>query len=140
MRLDLLFNEFVYKALKERHLVVYQPHFIRAFIHVRDFARAFLFALDHLDEMRDQVYNLGSESLNLSKGELAQRIRQRIDFVLRLSEDGEDPDKRNYRVDFSKLGRLGFRVEMDVDRGIEELARGLPLINVDNPFSNIAYI
>lgn len=140
MRLDLLFNGFVYKALKERYLVVYQPHFVRAFIHVRDFARAFLFALDRLDEMRDRIYNLGSESLNLTKGELAHRIRQRLDFDLRISNDQEDPDKRNYRVDFSRLGRLGFSVEMDVDRGIEELVRGLPLIDVDNPFSNIAYI
>ena len=140
MRLDLLFNEFVYKALKERYLVVYQPQFFRAFIHVRDFARAFLFALEHLDEMRDQIYNLGSEPLNLTKGELAQRIREKIDFVLNFSEDGEDPDKRNYRVDFSKLGHLGFRVEIDVDGGIEELVRGLPLIDVDNPFSNVAYV
>lgn len=140
MRLDLLFNEFVYKALRERYLVVYQPQFVRAFIHVRDFARALLFALEHLDEMRDQVYNLGSESLNLTKEELAHRIRRKIDFTLRVSNDHEDPDKRNYRVDFSKVGRVGFSVEMDVDRGIEELARGLQLIDIDNPFSNIAYI
>jgi nucleoside-diphosphate-sugar epimerase len=140
MRLDLLFNEFVYKALKERYLVLYQPHFVRAFIHARDFARAFLFALEHLDEMRDHIYNLGSESLNVTKGELAKRIRRKIDFVLRTSNDHEDPDKRNYRVDFSKLGRVGFGVEMDIDLGIEELVRGLRLIDVDNPFSNIAYI
>jgi nucleoside-diphosphate-sugar epimerase len=140
MRLDLLFNELVYKALKERYLVIYQPHFVRAFIHVRDFARAFLFALDHLDDMRDQIFNMGSESLNLTKGELADRIRQKIDFVLHVSEDGEDPDKRNYRVDFSRLNRLGFRVEMDIDRGIDELARGLPLIDVSNPYTNLACV
>ena len=140
MRLDLLFNEFVYKVLKEKYLVVYQPHFVRAFIHVRDFAGAFLFALEHLDEMRDHIYNLGAESLNLTKGELAHRIRRKIDFILRISEDHEDPDKRNYRVDFSKLGRLGFSVEMDVDGGIDELMRGLQLIDTDSPFSNIAYI
>ncbi|MBI1884949.1 MAG: NAD(P)-dependent oxidoreductase [Chloroflexi bacterium] len=139
MRLDLLFNEFVYKALRDRHLVVYQPNFVRAFIHVRDFARAFLFALDHLEEMRGQVYNLGADSLNLTKGELAKRIRRRLDFVLRISNNGEDPDKRNYRVDFSKLTRLGFSVETGIDEGIDELVRGLPLIEVDNPFSNVAY-
>jgi nucleoside-diphosphate-sugar epimerase len=140
MRLDLLFNEFVYRALKERYLVVYEPHFMRAFIHVRDFARAFLFALENNGRMIDQVYNLGSESLNLTKGELAQRIRQKIEFVLHISEVGEDPDKRNYTVAFSKLRSLGFRVEMDIDRGIDELVRGLQVIDVVNPFSNTACV
>lgn len=140
MRLDLLFNEFVYRALKERYLTVYEPHYMRAFIHVRDFARALLFAMDNADRMVNQIYNLGCESLNLSKGELAQRIRQKIDFVLHISEAGEDPDKRNYVVDFSKLRALGFRVEMDVDRGIDELVRGLVAINVLNPFSNLAHV
>lgn len=140
MRLDLLFNEFVYKALKERYLVVYQPHFMRAFVHVRDFARAFLFALENDGRMADQIYNLGHESLNLTKGELAQRIRQKIDFLLHIAEVGEDPDKRNYTVAFSKLRSLGFRVEMDVDRGIEELIRGLQVIDVVNPFSNMACV
>lgn len=140
MRLDLLFNEFVYKALKEQYLVVYEPHFMRAFVHVRDFARALLFALENNGRMIDQVYNLGSESLNLTKGELAQRIRQKIEFVLHISEVGEDPDKRNYTVAFSKLRSLGFEVEVDVDQGIEELMRGLQVIDVANPFSNITSV
>ena len=140
MRLDLLFNEFVYRALKERYLSIYEPHFMRAFIHVRDFARAFVFALDNADRMVNQTYNLGCESLNLTKGELADRIRQKIDFVLHISEAGEDPDKRNYVVEFSKLRTLGFQTEMDIDRGIDELARGLLAIDVVNPFGNLAHI
>lgn len=140
MRLDLLFNEFVYRAIKERFLVVYQPHHVRAFIHVGDFARAMLFALEHLDLMRDQIYNLGSESLNLTKGELAQRIRAKVEFTLQISEDGQDPDKRNYRVDFSKLTKAGFRVEMGVDEGIGELFRAFSLVDVPGPFSNLAYV
>jgi len=140
MRLDLLFNEFVYKALKERYLAVYEPHFMRAFVHVRDFARAFLFAIENNGRMVDQIYNLGSESLNLTKGELAQRIREKIEFVLHISEVGEDPDKRNYTVTFSKLSSLGFRVEIDIDRGIEELVRGFQVIDVVNPFSNMACV
>lgn len=140
MRLDLLFNEFVYRALKEKYLVVYEPHFMRAFVHVRDFARAFLFAIENNGRMIDQVFNLGSESLNLTKGELAQRIREKIEFVLHISEVGEDPDKRNYTVAFSKLRSLGFEVEVDVDHGIEELRRGLQVIDVANPFSNITFV
>lgn len=139
MRLDLLFNDFVFRALKQRQLVVYQPQFMRAFIHVRDFARAFLFALDNADRMLNQVYNLGDESLNLSKGELAHRIRQRIDCSLQISEEGEDPDKRNYSVDFSKLRALGFHTQVTIEEGIEELARGLQVIDLPNPYSNASF-
>jgi len=139
MRLDLLFNEFVYKALKERHLVVYQPHFMRAFLHVSDFARAFLFAIDNIDRMVDQIYNLGDESLNLTKGQLAQRIREKINFDLQISEVREDPDKRDYTVDFSKLRALGYQARVSIEQGIEELARGLQIIDVANPFTNVAY-
>jgi nucleoside-diphosphate-sugar epimerase len=140
MRLDLLFNEFVYRALKERFLLIYQPHYVRAFIHVGDIARAMLFAIEHLDQMRDQIYNLGSESLNLTKRELAHRIRAKVEFTLQISEDGEDPDKRNYRVDFSKLTKAGFRVEMGVDEGIEELIRAFSLVDVSGPFNNLAFV
>lgn len=140
MRLDLLLNDFVYRALKEKQVVVYEPHYVRAFIHVRDFARAFLFVIQNADKMMNQVYNLGAESLNLTKGEVAQRIRQRIDFDLRLSNKGEDPDKRNYRADFSKLRALGYRVEVTIEQGIEELVRGLQVIDVVNPFANVTYV
>lgn len=140
MRLDLLFNELVYRALKERFLLVYQPHYVRAFIHVRDFARAMLFAADRLNEMRDRIYNLGSESLNLTKGELAQRIREKVEFTLQVSEDGKDPDKRNYRVDFSRLEKTSFRVEMGVNEGIEELVRAFSLMDAPGPFNNLAYV
>jgi nucleoside-diphosphate-sugar epimerase len=139
MRLDLLFNELVFRALKDRRLVVYQPHFMRAFIHVRDFAQAFLFAIDNAHRMTDQVYNLGHESLNLTKGDLAQRICAKIECRLEISEDGEDPDKRDYTVDFSKLRSLGFEIEMSIDDGIEELSRGLQVIEVANPFANVSH-
>jgi nucleoside-diphosphate-sugar epimerase len=140
MRLDLLFNDFVYKAVKEKFLLVYEPHYHRAFVHVHDFARAFLYALDHADRMVGQVYNLGWEDLNLTKGELAQKIRERIDFVLQVSEVGKDPDQRNYEVDFSKLRAAGFRTEVGVEDGIDELVRGYRVIDVVNPFSNTAHV
>jgi len=127
MRLDLLFNEFVYRALIERYLVVYEPNFMRAFINVRDFSRALLFAVENADTMLNHVYNMGSESLNLTKGDLAQRIREKIDIVLHMSEAGGDPDKRNYTVSFAKLRALGYQAEVSVEQGIEELARGLSI-------------
>ena len=140
MRLDLLFNEFVFRALKEKCLTVYEPNNMRAFIHVRDLARAVLFALDNAERMLGQIYNLGSESLNLRKGELAQRIRRKIDFTLNISDAGEDPDKRNYTVSFSKLRREGYEAAISIEEGIDELVRGLQAIDVMDPFSNIAYV
>lgn len=139
MRLDLLFNDFVYRALKERQLTIYQPHFMRAFIHVRDFARALVFVLENADRMLNQVYNLGDESLNLTKGELAQRIADRVGCQVQFSQTAGDPDKRDYRVDFSKLRTLGFRCQVGIDDGIEELIRGLQAIDIRNPYSNTAY-
>lgn len=136
MRLDLLLNDFVYRAVTERRLTVYEGRFRRAFVHVRDFARAFLFALDHADDMVDQVFNLGSESLNLTKEELARRIRERVEFDLELSPHGSDPDKRDYLVDFSKLRRLGYVTAVDLEQGIDELARAAAVLRVHNPFSN----
>lgn len=140
MRLDLLFNEFVFRALKEKYLVVYEPSHMRAFIHVRDLSRAILFALDNAERMLDQIYNLGSESLNLRKGELAERIRRKIDFTLNISDTGEDPDKRNYTVSFSKLRRAGYEAAISIDDGIEELVRGLQAVDMMDPFSNIAHV
>ncbi len=140
MRLDLLFNEFVYKALTEKYLLIYEPNNMRAFIHVRDLARAILFALDNAERMLNQIYNLGSESLNLRKAELAQRIRRKIEFVLNISETGEDPDKRNYTVSFTKLRRAGYEVTISIDEGIEELIRGLRAVDVTNPFSNTTHV
>jgi nucleoside-diphosphate-sugar epimerase len=138
MRLDLLFNEFVFRALSEGRLVVYQPHFMRTFVHVRDFARAFLFALEHREAMRDRIFNLGDESLNLTKGDLALRIQKSVPCQVEFAEVGEDPDRRNYFVEFSRLKVAGFKAQVSVEQGIEELARGLPVLDLPNPWSNAA--
>ena len=139
LRLDLLFNDFVYRALSEGRIVVYQPRFMRAFIHVRDFARAILFAIDNAGRMSDGVYNLGAASLNLTKGELAARIAERLSCGIETSENGEDPDRRDYRVDFRKLEGRGFKTELTIEDGIEEMARGLQVVSVPNPYSNTSY-
>lgn len=136
MRLDLLFNDFVYTALRSKKLTVYEADYFRAFIHVRDFAAAFVFALEHADRMVNNLYNLGDESLNLTKGDLAQRISKQIPCQVEFSTSGTDPDLRNYRVSFQKLNALGFATCVSIEEGIDELARALPALQIPNPFSN----
>ena len=137
IRLDLLINEFVYNALKMRYLVVYESHFMRTFIHVQDMCRAFLFALQHNDKMRGQVYNCGSESMNFSKGQICDLIRKKVDYYLHYAEVGEDADKRNYVVSYKKLHALGYRTTVTVEEGIEELVRALQVVDVTNPYTNV---
>ncbi|MBI3935245.1 MAG: NAD(P)-dependent oxidoreductase [Acidobacteria bacterium] len=136
MRLDLLVNDFVYTAMKLRYLVVYEAHFMRTFIHVHDIARSFLFALDNADRMRGQVYNVGSESLNYSKAQLCEMIGRKVDYYLHLADVGEDADKRNYVVSYDKISSLGYHTTVTLEEGIDELVRGLALIEINNPYSN----
>jgi nucleoside-diphosphate-sugar epimerase len=137
LRLDLLINDFVYQALKNKHLIVYEKDFRRSFVHVRDIARAFLFCLDNFEKMCGQTFNVGSSHLNLTKEEIALGIRKRLDFILHFADAGHDEDLRNYYLSFDKIERLGFRCVVDLDTGINELIRGLDVVEVKNPFSNI---
>jgi len=137
LRLDLLVNDFVFSALKQRTLIVYEKNFKRTFIHVRDMARAFLFALDHRQAMVDQVYNAGSDHMNYSKEEVALLIRQKLEFFLHFAEVGEDLDKRNYFVSYEKLHALGFDTTVSLEEGIDELIRGLEVIEIHNRYTNV---
>lgn len=137
LRLDLLVNDFVYKAMKERNLIIYEKTYKRTFIHVRDIARSFMFALENLDTMMDNVYNVGSESMNYSKEEVALKIKEKIDFYLHFADIGKDEDQRNYEVSYKKINSLGFETTVDLDQGIEELMRGYQVIEVRNPYSNV---
>jgi len=137
LRLDLLINDFVYQALKRKNLIVYEKTFKRTFIHVRDIARAFLFALDNVDRMVHNVYNVGSDGMNYSKEEIAQLIKQKIDFYLHFADVGTDEDQRNYEVSYRKLNALGYTTTIGIENGIDELIRGLQLIDVRNPYSNV---
>lgn len=136
VRLDLLINDFVYTALTLRYLVIYEAHFMRTFIHVYDIARSFLFALDHVSDMRGQVYNVGSESLNYSKAQVCEMIRQQIDYYLHYADVGQDADRRNYMVSYNKVHSLGYRTTITLETGINELIRGLQVLDVKNPYSN----
>jgi nucleoside-diphosphate-sugar epimerase len=129
MRLDLLVNDFVYRAVNDSALVIFEGHFKRNFVHVRDVARAFLHALANVDAMRDQVYNVGLDSANLSKLELCERIRAQIPgFAYLEAPIGEDPDKRDYVVSNEKLRRAGFEARHALDAGIAELIKGYTIL------------
>lgn len=124
MRTDLLVNDFVYRAVFDRTLVVFEGTFMRNYLHVRDAANAFLFAIDHFDEMKGQTFNCGLSDANLSKLELCEKIKEHVpSFVYLQAPVGEDPDKRNYLISNEKIKRLGYRTRYSLDFGIEELLK-----------------
>ncbi len=124
MRTDLLVNDFVYRAVFDRTLVVFEGTFMRNYLHVRDAANAFLFAIDHFDEMKGQTFNCGLSDANLSKLELCEKIKEHVpSFVYLQAPVGEDPDKRNYLISNEKIERLGYRTQYSLDFGIAELLK-----------------
>ncbi len=124
MRTDLLVNDFVYRAVFDRTLVVFEGTFMRNYLHVRDAANAFLFAVNHFDEMKGQTFNCGLSDANLSKLELCAKIKEHIpSFVYLQAPVGEDPDKRNYLISNEKIERLGYRPQYSLDFVIEELVK-----------------
>jgi nucleoside-diphosphate-sugar epimerase len=136
LRLDLLVNDFTYKAVTQQYLVVYEAHFMRTFIHVRDIGRAFVFALDRAGEMRGRVYNVGSEDMNFSKRDVCELIQRHVKYYAHYAEVGEDADKRNYIVSYEKIRRLGYRTTITLDHGIAELCRGFVALSYKSPYSN----
>ena len=130
MRTDLLVNDFVYRAVYDRVVVIFEGHFKRNYIHVRDVARAFLHAIEHFDSMKGRPYNVGLEDANLSKIELCQKIKEHVPgFVYLEAPIGEDPDKRDYIVSNQKLLATGFTPEWELDRGIQELVKGYTMLH-----------
>lgn len=137
MRLDLLVNDFTYRAVTDRFIVLFEAHFKRNYIHVRDVAKAFIHAMNHWDLMKNEVYNVGLSDANLSKLELCLEIKKQVpDFHIMESHVGEDPDKRNYIVSNEKIERTGYRAEISLQRGIAELVKGYQVIR-RTQFSNV---
>lgn len=129
MRTDLLVNDFVYRAVNDKALVVFEGHFMRNYLHVRDAARAFIFAMDNFDKMNGQTYNCGLSDANLSKIELCEKIKSFIpSFTYIEAPIGTDPDKRNYLVSNEKIESLGFKPEKNLDDGIKELIKAYSII------------
>ena len=137
LRLDLLINDFAYKAVSEGYLVIYEKHFMRTFIHVRDMARSFLFALNNVDKMKNDVFNVGSEKMNFSKQEICDMIIKKTDAYIHYADVGEDKDKRNYVVSYEKINTLGFETTITVEEGIDELLSALNVVQFQNPYINI---
>ena len=121
MRLDLLLNDFTFQAVRTGALNVYESGFRRTFVHVRDMARSLAFALERFDDLTDEVFNVGDESLNLSKAEVAERIRRQVAYDLMFTETGADPDLRDYEVSYAKIRATGFATTVGLDAGIAEL-------------------
>ena len=137
LRLDLLINDFVYNAVKTKNLIIYEKHFYRTFIHVDDIARSFDFAIKNSKKMLGNIYNVGSEKMNFTKQEVAEKIKAKVDFYLHFAEIGEDADKRNYFFSLKKINDLGFETKIDIDTGIDELIKGMELINISSKYYNV---
>ena len=137
MRLDLLVNDFTYRAYFDRFIVLFESHFKRNYLHVRDVARAFLHGIDHFDTMKGGPYNVGLSDANLSKLELCQRIQQQLpSFVFLESNVGRDPDQRDYIVSNEKIERTGYRPAYSLDDGIRELIKGFAMIR-NTKYANV---
>lgn len=135
LRLDLLVNDFVWRALKEKTIVVYEANFRRTFIHVRDMAESLIFAVENFDRMKNNVYNVGHESMNFTKEDIAKKIQQKINFHLHFADFGADPDQRNYEVSYAKIRAAGFETKISLEQGIDEMVKGLQMVNVQNPYT-----
>ncbi len=137
MRLDLLVNDFVYRAVNDRFIILFQAHFKRNYVYIRDVALAFIHCINNFNKMKNECYNFGLSEANLNKEELCQEIKKQIpDFYFVQSEIGEDPDKRNYIVSNKKIEKTEFKAVTSIQDGITELIKGYQIIR-KNQFSNL---
>jgi nucleoside-diphosphate-sugar epimerase len=137
MRIDLLVNDFTYRAVVDRFVVLFEAHFKRNYIHVRDVGRAFIHGLNNWDKMKAQAYNVGLSDANLSKMELCLEIKKQVPgFTIMESEIGKDPDQRNYIVSNDKIEKTGYRPAVSLQMGISELIKGYQIAR-RNQYSNV---
>ena len=137
MRFDLLVNDFTLRACRDGFIVVFEGHFKRNYVHVRDVARAFIHGIDNFESMRGQAYNVGLSDANLSKLELCAAIQKQVpSFVYLESDINEDPDKRDYIVSNEKIERTGFAPAHSLNDGIAELIKGCTMLK-KSPHGNI---
>ncbi|MDW7550053.1 NAD-dependent epimerase/dehydratase family protein [Pseudoalteromonas peptidolytica] len=137
MRLDLLVNDFVYRAVKDKAVVLFESHFKRNYIHIRDVTRAFLHGLENFETMKGEAYNVGLSNANLSKLELCHEIQKQLPkFTFLEAPIGEDPDKRDYIVSNDKIEATGFLPKYSLELGITELVKGYNMIT-NTKYSNV---
>ena len=137
MRIDLLVNDFTYRAVNDRSVVLFESHFKRNYIHVRDVSRVFQHAINNHSTMKGEIYNVGLSDTNVSKKELCEHIQKQLpEFVFIDEQIGKDPDQRNYIVSNEKIESTGFKTEFSLDWGIGELIKGYSMIN-NNRYRNV---
>ena len=129
MRIDLLVNDFTYRAVHDRFVVLFESSFKRNYVHVRDVSKAFQHAINNFDSMKGQIYNVGLSEANISKKELCEAIKKHVpDFTFLDAPVGKDPDQRNYIVSNAKIEATGYKTSVNLDRGIAELIKGFTMI------------
>lgn len=136
LRLDLMVNDFVYQALHNKQIILYEGHFRRTFLHCWDAANIYPFAIDNLDKMRGEAYNVGNESMNYTKRDIAKKIEEYTDYYLHEADVGEDKDKRDYEVSYEKIRKVGYETSIDLDQGIQELIKVLKHIYIKSEWKN----
>jgi len=135
MRTDLIVNNFVEKAVKLKRLEIFEPRFRRNFIHIKDVIRAFIFAIENFKKVRNNIFNLGLSSANITKIQLALKIKKKLkDIKILVNRSKSDPDKRDYFVSNKKIEKAGFKAKITIEDGIEELKN--IFINCDIKFNN----
>lgn len=129
MRIDLLVNDFVYRAVNDRFIVIFEGHFKRNYIHIQDISKVFIHAIENFDKMKGQAYNVGLSDANISKLELCTKIKKHLpDFVYIEAPVGEDTDKRDYIVSNEKIEKTGFKPDFSLEMGIKELIKGYAML------------
>ena len=137
MRIDLLVNDFVYRASKDGFIVLFESHFKRNFIHIKDVSSVFIFALENFKKMKNQIYNVGLSNANLSKKDLCLAIQKKVKNFVFFEEDlQKDPDQRNYIVSNKKIEALGFLPKISLEEGIDELLKGYEMLKIKR-YSNV---
>ena len=137
MRIDLLVNDFTYRAVNDRFVVLFESHFKRNYIHVRDVSRVFQHALNNHDSMKGEIFNVGLSDANVSKKELCETIQKQLpEFIFIDEQIGKDPDQRDYIVSNEKIESTGFKTEFSLDRGIRELIKGYSMIK-NSKYGNV---
>lgn len=136
MRLDLLVNDFTYRALYDKFVVLFEPNFRRDYIYIGDVADAFIFCLKNFKILKEEIYNIKLSNVNLTKRELCREIKKQLpSFTYLESPISKDPDKRDYIVSSRKIERKGFKAKTSIQNGITELIKGYQIIKVDE-YSN----
>jgi nucleoside-diphosphate-sugar epimerase len=138
LRLDLLINDLTYRLMTDGYVVIYESSFMRTFIHVRDMGRSFDFAIENQDLVKNNVYNVGSNSMNYSKKDACDLIKKYVPKAyVHYAPIGEDADKRNYVVSYDKINKIGFDTTITLEKGIRELVKTIPLLRIRSNYHSV---